>query len=137
MTVRDLPTLNAILNATATVLLLLGYRAIRARQIETHKKFMLGACAMSVLFLISYLIYHAQAGSVPFTGQGPIRAVYFFILITHVVLAAIVPFIAILLLRRAFKGDIAKHRKLARWGFPVWLYVSITGVIVYVMLYRL
>ena len=119
MTVRDLPTLNAILNATATVLLLLGYRAIRARQIETHKKFMLGACAMSVLFLISYLIYHAQAGSVPFTGQGPIRAVYFFILITHVVLAAIVPFIAILLLRRAFKGDIAKHRKLARWGFPV------------------
>lgn len=137
MTVRDLPALNALLNASATVLLLLGYRAIRARQIETHKKLMLGACAMSVLFLISYLIYHAQAGSVPFTGQGAIRVLYFFILITHVVLAAIVPVIAILLLRRAFRGDIARHRKLARWGFPVWLYVSVTGVIVYWMLYQL
>ena len=137
MTVRDLPTLNAILNACATALLLIGYRAIRRKDVESHRKAMLGACAMSVLFLISYVAYHAQAGSVPFTKQGPIRAVYFAILISHVALAATVPFIAITLLRRAFRADFARHRQLARWGFPVWLYVSVTGVIVYAMLYLL
>ncbi len=137
MDYRDLPALNATLNATATVLLVVGYRLIRAGKREAHRKAMLAAFAVSVLFLISYLVYHAQVGSVPFQKQGFIRTVYFFILITHVVLAALVPFLAGVTLWRAWKGQFARHRKIARWTFPIWLYVSVTGVIVYFMLYQL
>ena len=137
MDYRDLPALNATLNAMATVLLVVGYRLIRAGKREAHRKAMLAAFAMSVLFLISYLVYHAQVGSVPFQKQGFIRTVYFFILITHVVLAALVPFLAGVTLWRAWKGQFARHRKIARWTFPIWLYVSVTGVIVYFMLYQL
>jgi uncharacterized membrane protein YozB (DUF420 family) len=137
MDVRDLPAVNASLNATATVLLIYGYRLIRTGQREAHKKAMLGAFAMSVLFLICYLVYHAQVGSVPFQKQGFIRTVYFFILITHVVLAATVPFLAGITLWRAYKEQFARHRRIAKWTFPIWLYVSITGVLVYLMLYRL
>ena len=137
MDYRDLPALNATLNATATILLVVGYRLIRAGRKEAHRKTMLAAFAVSVLFLISYLVYHAQVGSVPFQKQGTIRTVYFFILITHVVLAALVPFLAGVTLWRAWKGQFARHRKIARWTFPIWLYVSVTGVIVYWMLYQL
>ena len=137
MEVRDLPAVNATLNATATALLIYGYRLIRAGKREAHQKAMLGAFAMSVLFLICYLVYHAQVGSVPFQKQGPIRTVYFFILITHVVLAATVPVLAGITLWRAYKGQFARHRKIAKWTFPIWLYVSVTGVIVYLMLYQM
>jgi uncharacterized membrane protein YozB (DUF420 family) len=137
MDLRDLPTVNALLNSTATILLLVGYRQIRARQIEAHKKTMLGAFGVSVVFLICYLIYHAQVGSVPFQKQGWIRPVYFAILISHVILAAFVPFLALIALRRAFKGEFARHKKIAKWTFPIWLYVSVTGVVVYLMLYHL
>ena len=137
MDYRDLPALNATLNATATILLVVGYRLIRAGRKEAHRKTMLAAFAVSVLFLISYLVYHAQVGSVPFQKQGTIRTVYFFILITHVVLAALVPFLAGVTLWRAWKGQFARHRRIARWTFPIWLYVSVTGVIVYLMLYQL
>ncbi len=137
MDYRDLPALNATLNATATVLLVTGYRLIRAGKREAHQKAMLAAFVMSVLFLISYLVYHAQVGSVPFQKQGLIRTVYFFVLITHVVLAALVPFLAGATLWRAWKGQFDRHRKVARWTFPIWLYVSVTGVIVYWMLYQL
>ena len=137
MEVRDLPALNATLNATATVLLIVGYRLIRAGRREAHQKTMLAAFAVSVLFLISYVVYHAQVGSVPFQKRGLVRTVYFLILITHVVLAALVPFLAGVTLWRAWKGQFARHRRVARWTFPIWLYVSVTGVIVYLMLYQL
>lgn len=137
MTVHDLPTVNALLNATATVLLLLGYRLIRQGQREAHRKVMLSAFGVSILFLICYVIYHAQVGSVKFQGQGILRPIYFFILITHVILAAAVPVLAVITLRRAWKGDFAKHRRIAKVTFPIWLYVSVTGVVVYLMLYHL
>lgn len=137
MTVHDLPAVNASLNATATVLLLLGYSFIRQGKREQHRKVMLAAFGVSVLFLICYVIYHAQVGSVRFQGQGWLRPVYFTILVSHVLLAATVPVFAIVTLRRALKGDFAKHRKIARVTYPIWLYVSITGVVVYLMLYRL
>ena len=137
ITVHDLPAVNASLNATATVLLLTGYGLIRQGKRDQHRKVMLTAFGVSILFLICYVIYHAQVGSVKFQGQGWLRPVYFTILITHVILAATVPVLAILTLRRALRGEFAKHRKLARVTYPIWLYVSITGVIVYLMLYRL
>ena len=137
MTVHDLPAVNASLNATSTVLLLTGYTLIRQGKRELHRKVMLSAFGVSVLFLICYVIYHAQVGSVKFQGQGWLRPVYFTILITHVMLAATVPVFAIMTLRRALRGEFAKHRKLARITYPIWLYVSITGVIVYLMLYHL
>lgn len=137
MSVRDLPTLNAILNATATVFLLLGYRFIRAGEVERHRAMMLAAFAASIVFLISYVIYHANAGSVPFQGQGWIRTVYFAILISHVLLAALVPVLALVTLRLGLKMDRPRHRRWARWTFPIWLYVSVTGVVIYLMLYHL
>ena len=137
MSVRDLPAVNAALNATATILLLTGYRLIRNKRVEAHRKVMLAAFGTSILFLVSYLIYHSQAGSVPFQKQGTIRAVYFSILITHTLLAACVPFLAIITLRRAFAARFDKHRRIARWTFPIWLYVSVTGVVIYLMLYQL
>ena len=137
MTVRDLPALNATLNGTAAVLLLWGRWLISQRRIQQHKRVMIATFTVSIAFLISYLIYHAQVGSVPFQKQGPIRLVYFTILLTHTLLAATVPVLAIVSLRRGLRGDYGRHRAIARWTFPIWLYVSITGVVVYLMLYQL
>ncbi len=135
MSVYDLPTLNAALNALATVLLVVGYVFIRRRNVAAHRASMLSAFAVSVLFLASYLVYHYHVGSVRFPGAGPVRVFYLAILSTHVVLAAIVPPLALLTLIRGLRGDVARHRRVARWTLPIWLYVSVTGVIVYVMLY--
>jgi len=137
MNIHDLPTLNAGLNAAAAVLLLTGYRLIRSGNRAAHRAVMVAAFTMSVLFLISYLYYHQQVGSVKFTGAGPIRTLYFAILISHSVLAAAVPFLAVATLWRALKGRFEAHRRLARWTLPIWLYVSVTGVAVYWMLYRM
>jgi uncharacterized membrane protein YozB (DUF420 family) len=132
-----LPTLNAILNSLSALLLLNGYLAIRRRQVRLHKMSMLGAFATSSLFLISYLVYHAQIGSRPFTGQGWIRSLYFGILISHTVLAAAIVPLILMTLRRALRADFARHVPIARRTLPLWLYVSVTGVVVYWMLYRL
>lgn len=132
-----LPTLNACLNAASALLLLLGFYFIRQRNIQAHRACMGGAFFVSMLFLVSYLIYHYHAGTTRFTGQGMVRPAYFTILISHTVLAALVPFLAIITLTRALRGQFEKHRRIARWTLPIWLYVSVTGVIVYVMLYHL
>jgi putative membrane protein len=132
-----LPTVNATLNATAGVLLVWGHTLIRRRRIDAHRRVMMAAFAVSILFLISYLVYHAHAGSVRFQHPGFIRAVYLGILLTHTVLAALVPFMAVITLYRALKGNFPRHRAIARWTYPIWLYVSVTGVVVYVMLYHL
>jgi uncharacterized membrane protein YozB (DUF420 family) len=134
---RNLPTLNAFLNALSAGLLIRGYFLIRQGKREEHKRTMLMAFTTSVLFLISYLVYHYSVGSVRFQGQGAIRTVYFAILLTHTVLAAAVAPMAIMVLRRALKKDFAGHRKLARITLPIWLYVSVTGVVIYLMLYHL
>jgi putative membrane protein len=132
-----LPTVNATLNALSGVFLLVGYILIRRRQINAHRNAMLGAFASSTLFLISYLVYHAHAGSRPFTGQGAIRYVYFAILISHVTLAAVILPMAITTLSRGLRGRYSDHKRIAKWTFPTWMYVSVTGVIVYVMLYQM
>lgn len=132
-----LPTVNAALNATAAILLITGYILIRQGRKEAHRKVMLAAFATSILFLICYLVYHFQVGSVRFQKQGTIRTVYLSILLTHTVLAAAVPPLAIVTLRRAWRGQFALHRRIARITLPIWLYVSLTGVVVYWMLYRL
>ena len=134
--IHILPTVNATLNATAAVLLLTGYSLIRRKRIQAHKRVMLTAFGVSIAFLICYVVYHAQVGSVPYQKTGALRVIYFSILITHTTLAATVPMLAIITLRRALRGDFIRHRKIARWTFPIWLYVSVTGVIVYLMLYR-
>jgi len=136
LSVRDLPIVNAVLNGTATVLLLIAYSQIRKRNIEKHRKLMLAAFSVSVLFLISYVVYHYSAGVVRFNKSGWIRTAYLWILGTHTVLAAIVPFLAVITLRRGLKRDDRRHRKIARWTFPIWLYVSVTGVVVYLLLYQ-
>jgi putative membrane protein len=135
--VSDLPLVNASLNGIATVLLLVGYVCIRQRRIAAHRAAMVSAFATSVLFLISYLVYHAHAGSRPFPGQGPIRVVYFVILISHIILAATIPPLAGITLWRAYRRRFDRHMKIARWTLPVWLYVSVTGIVVYWMLYQL
>lgn len=135
MTIHDLPLVNASLNALSACLLLYGYSLIRQGKREQHKRVMLSAFAVSVVFLTCYLVYHYHVGSVPYEGQGAMRTVYFTILITHVVLAALVPVLAVLTLWRAFQERFDKHRKIAKITFPIWLYVSVTGVIVYLMLY--
>jgi uncharacterized membrane protein YozB (DUF420 family) len=137
VTIADLPTLNATLNATAAVLLAIGWVLIRRRRVRAHRAVMLAAFGVSTLFLISYVIYHANAGSRPFPGQGAIRGVYFFILITHIVLAAAIVPMALLTLSRGLREQFDRHVPLARWTLPIWLYVSITGVVVYLMLYRI
>jgi putative membrane protein len=137
MSVSDLPTLNAILNSVAALFLLIGYQYIRAKKIEQHRICMIAAFACSILFLASYLTYHALAGSKHFQGTGAVRTIYFTILLTHTVLAAAVPPLAIITLYRAWKGQYEKHRRIARWTFPIWVYVSVTGVVVYWMLYRM
>ena len=136
MDVHSLPAVNATLNATAAVLLLTGYFFIRRKRIQAHQRVMLTAFAVSIAFLICYLVYHSQVGSVPYQKTGPIREVYFSILITHTILAATVPVLAIITLRRGLRGDFPRHRRIARWTLPIWLYVSVTGVVVYLMLYR-
>ena len=132
-----LPTINATLNAIAGVFLVIGYVMIKRRQITAHRNAMLAAFASSALFLVSYLVYHAQAGSRPFTGQGAIRQVYFAILISHVILAAAILPMAVSTLSRGLRGRYAEHKRIARKTFPTWLYVSVTGVIVYLMLYQM
>jgi len=137
MDVRDLPALNALLNTTSAVLLAAGYRLIRQGRREAHRMAMTAALAVSALFLASYLVYHAQVGSVKFTKTGWVRPVYFTILISHTVLAACVAPMALVTVWRAWKGRFERHRRLARITLPLWLYVSVTGVIVYLMLYHL
>ena len=136
MTVHDLPAINASLNALSGILLLIGYTLIRARRIEQHRRVMIAAFITSALFLVCYVIYHAQVGSVPFTRQGFVRPLYFTILITHVTLAFTVVPLALVTLSRGLKARYAQHRKIARWTFPIWMYVSVTGAIVYVLLYQ-
>jgi len=136
MSVTDLPAVNATLNAISGILLLIAYTHIRARRIQQHRRFMIAAFATSSLFLVCYLVYHAQVGSVPFTRQGFVRPLYFTILITHVTLAATVVPLALVTLSRGLKAQYPQHRRIARWTFPVWMYVSVTGVLVYVLLYQ-
>lgn len=137
MDVSSLPTLNALLNGTAGLLLVAGLVAIKQRRIETHRRLMLSAFATSAIFLVSYVVYHAQAGSKPFTGTGWLRTLYFAILIPHVILAAAVLPLALVTLRRGLRRDDARHRRIARITLPIWLFVSVTGVVVYLMLYHL
>jgi putative membrane protein len=137
ITLRDLPAINATLNATAAVLLVWGYILIRRRRIASHRKVMLAAFATSTVFLCCYLIYHFNVGSVRFPRTGAIRTVYLSILTTHTILAAAVPPLAIITLNRALRERYDRHRKIARWTLPVWLYVSVTGVVVYWMLYQM
>ncbi len=132
-----LPSVNALLNATAAVLLVWGYTLIRRKRIETHRKVMQTAFLVSCLFVVCYLVYHAQVGTVRFQKTGLIRGVYLTILGTHTVLAAAVPVLAIVTLRRGRAARFDKHRRIARWTLPIWLYVSVTGVVVYLMLYHL
>ena len=137
MTASSLPTLNAALNSLSAVFLLAGFVFIKSRNRDAHRTCMLSAFTCSILFLISYLIYHYQGGSVPFRGQGWVRPVYFSILLTHTVLAVTVVPLALITLNRALKERFDAHRRIARWTFPIWLYVSVTGVVVYWMLYGL
>jgi uncharacterized membrane protein YozB (DUF420 family) len=136
LTIHDLPAVNATLNGISGILLVIAYALIRARRIEQHRKVMIAAFAASSLFLVCYVVYHAQVGSVRFTRQGFVRPLYFTILVTHVALAAVVLPMAIITLSRGLKGRYAQHRRIARWTLPIWLYVSITGVLVYVLLYQ-
>ncbi|MGE5413654.1 MAG: DUF420 domain-containing protein [Syntrophomonadaceae bacterium] len=137
MGIQHLPAINASLNATSAILLVLAYRAIRRREIERHRALMLSAAAVSALFLVCYLAYHAQVGSVRFLGQGPARAVYFGILISHTILAAVIVPLVLRTLYLGLKRQDLRHRRIARWTLPLWLYVSVTGVVIYAMLYHL
>ena len=134
--VSVLPAVNAILNGTAAVLLTAGWFNIRRRNIAAHRACMLAAFGASTLFLVSYVIYHARAASVPFAGQGWVRPVYFFILITHIVLATVIVPLALTTIYRALRGELWRHKRIARVTLPIWLYVSVTGVLVYLMLHR-
>lgn len=134
---HTLPTVNAVLNGTAAILLAWGYSLIRRKKVAEHRRVMISAFAVSCIFLICYLVYHYQVGSVKFPRPGWVRNVYWTILFTHTVLAVTVPVLAIITLNRALRGRFDKHRKIARWTFPIWLYVSVTGVIVYLMLYHI
>ena len=137
LTISDLPALNATLNGIAAILLVTGYLFIKQGRRRQHQWCMLGALTTSALFLVSYVTYHLHAGSRPFPGQGPIRVVYFAILITHVILAAVIVPLALLTAIRGLRSQFDKHVKIARWTFPVWVYVSVTGVVIYLMLYEI
>jgi uncharacterized membrane protein YozB (DUF420 family) len=137
LTLADLPTLNAALNATSAVLLLLGWGLILRRKVDAHRRAMLSAFGCSIVFLVSYLVYHFEVGSVKFQGTGTVRTVYFAVLLTHTVLAAAVPFLAAITLSRALARRFDHHKRIARWTLPIWLYVSVTGVVVYWMLYQM
>jgi uncharacterized membrane protein YozB (DUF420 family) len=132
-----LPTVNALLNGLSATFLVVGYWLIRQRKIGAHKASMLAAFACSILFVVSYLFYHSQVGSVRFQGTGMLRTFYLGVLLTHSVLAAAVPILAVITLTRALRGRFDKHAEIARWTLPIWLYVSVTGVLVYWMLYHL
>ncbi|HUG92350.1 MAG TPA: DUF420 domain-containing protein [Planctomycetaceae bacterium] len=140
--VLALPAVNAALNALATVLLVTGWIHVRRGRVEAHKRTMLTAFAVSVAFLVCYLLYHVSlhhytgSSSRKFSGTGAVRSVYFAILSSHVILAAVVPALAIVTIRRGLRADWPRHRRIARLTFPIWLYVSVTGVIIYVMLYH-
>ena len=135
--ISDLPTVNATLNTISGILLTIGYVQIRQRKITAHKNCMLAAFSVSVLFLICYIIYHANTGSKPFTKQGWIRPVYFTILISHIILAFVIVPLALRTLYLAWRERFEQHRRIAKITFPIWLYVSVTGVIIYLMLYQL
>jgi uncharacterized membrane protein YozB (DUF420 family) len=137
VSVTDLPAVNAVLNSICAVLLVVGWLLIRRGRIAQHRAVMIAAFSTSCVFLTSYLVYHAQVGSVRFTGQGAIRVVYFTILLTHTVLAALIVPLVLVTLSRGLKRQDVRHRAIARWTLPLWLYVSVTGVIVYFMLYQL
>jgi uncharacterized membrane protein YozB (DUF420 family) len=137
VSVSDLPALNATLNGVAALFLLAGYAFIRRRQIAAHRASMLAAVTASALFLASYVVYHANAGSRAFTGAGPVRVVYFFVLFTHIVLAAAIVPMVLMTLSRALRQRFDDHAAIARRTLPLWLYVSVTGVIIYLMLYRI
>ena len=137
MSVADLPTVNAFLNGASAALLLAGYGLIRTGRRVAHRRAMTAAFACSILFLVSYLVYHFEVGSVKFRGTGSVRTVYLSILLTHTLLAATVPFLAVVTLSLALRGRLDAHRRLARVTLPVWLYVSVTGVVIYLMLYRM
>jgi len=136
MTTSDLPTVNAVLNATCAALLVTGWLLIRSGRRDAHRKAMTTALLCSALFLVSYLVYHARVGSVRFAGTGTVRTAYLAILLTHTVLAAAALPLALTAFVLARRGRFDSHRRLARWTLPVWLYVSVTGVVVYWMLYR-
>ena len=136
ISIGDLPTLNAVLNGTSAVLLAFGYLFIRRKKVNLHKACMVSAFVISTLFLVSYLIYHYHAGSKPFPGEGWTRPLYFAVLISHVILATVTLPLSIVTLARGLRGRFEKHRSIARWALPIWLYVSVTGVVVYLMLYR-
>ncbi len=135
--IADLPHLNASLNAATLILVTSGYFLVRRRKIAAHRACMLSALAVAVLFLISYVIYHYHAGSTRFMGTGIVRPVYFFILTTHVVLAAAIVPLAAFTARLGLKNQIERHKRIARWTLPIWIYVSVTGLLVYAFLYRL
>jgi uncharacterized membrane protein YozB (DUF420 family) len=132
-----LPTLNATLNAISAGLLTVGFTAVRRRRIRLHRVCMVGAFCTSIVFLASYVVYHANAGTTRFTAEGWIRPFYFAVLLTHTVLAALVPILATTTLVLALRGRFTRHARLARYTLPAWLYVSGTGVVIYVMLYHL
>lgn len=138
ISLNDLPTLNATLNGTSLVLLVTGYVFIRRKRVAAHRACMLSAAGVSILFLVSYVTYHSHAGRTHFQGEGWIRVVYFAILIPHSILAALAVLpLAGITIYLALKGRVDKHRRIARWTLPIWLYVSVTGVLVYLMLYHL
>lgn len=137
MDVRDLPALNALLNSLAAILLLVGYALIRQGRKNAHRNVMIAALVCSGLFLTSYLYYHYQVGSVRFQGTGAARTLYFAVLISHTILAAAVPFLAVVTAIQAWRKRWDKHARIGRWTLPIWLYVSVTGVLVYLMLYRM
>jgi len=137
MDVQSLPAVNATLNGIAAVLLAIGYTLIRKKRINAHRRVMLTAFSVSVVFLACYLFYHYNAGVVYYQKTGILRYVYLTILTTHTILAVITPVLAIITLRRGLRMDVTRHRAIARWTFPIWMYVSVTGVVVYLMLYRM
>ena len=130
------PALNALLNATAAILLLCGWVMIRRRRVEVHRRFMIAAFGTSTVFLLSYLLYHYTAGATRFTGSGWIRSLYFALLISHTVLAVFVPPLAVIAIWNGLKMRVETHRRFARWALPLWMYVSVTGVLVYFFLYH-
>ena len=137
MSILDLPAVNATLNALSAIWLSMGYNFIRRKKISAHRFCMLAALITSALFLISYLTYHYHAGSKHFEGQGTIRTIYFTILLTHTILAVVIVPMALITLFRALRERFDKHKRLARWTLPLWFYVSVTGVIIYLMLYQM
>jgi len=137
LTIADLPALNATLNGTSAILLTIGYALIRRGRVTLHKRCMLAALVTSTLFLTSYVIYHINTGSRPFPGAGPIRYVYFSILISHVLLAITIVPLALVTAARGLRAQYDRHVRIARWTLPLWMYVSVTGVVIYLMLYRM